>query len=49
MAFKINNGVKIENIYNIEDKVIFKYKEELLGIYEVDGNMLKTWKNFKTQ
>ena len=46
IAKKIKNGVKIENTYNIEDKVIFKYKNDLLGIYEKDKDMLKTWKNF---
>ena len=44
---KIVNGVKIENIYNIEDKVVFIDKNnKLLGIYEVEDNYLKVWKNF---
>lgn len=44
---KIRNGVKIENKWNMEDKVIFKNKEGiLLGIYETEGLYLKTWKNF---
>ena len=43
---KISNGVKIENKYNIKDKVIFKYKDKILGIYEKDKDILKTWKNF---
>ena len=44
---KITNGVKIENIYNIEDKVVFIDKNnKLLGIYEVEDNYLKVWKNF---
>ena len=42
----ISNGVKIENTFNINDKVIFKSKNKLLGIYEKQGNYLKTWKNF---
>ncbi len=46
---KISNGVKIDNKYNIKDKVIFKYKDKLLGIYEKDNNILKTWKNFNTK
>ena len=43
---KISNGVKIKNTYNIEDKVIFKYNNTILGIYQKDEDMLKTWKNF---
>ncbi|MBQ2640207.1 MAG: tRNA pseudouridine(55) synthase TruB [Bacilli bacterium] len=43
---KISNGVKIKNEFNIRDKVIFKYKDKILGIYEKDKDMLKTWKNF---
>lgn len=47
LAFKIKNGVKIKNTFNIDEKVIFKYKNDLLGIYQVDKDMLKTWKNFQ--
>ena len=44
---KISNGMKIENTYNIKDKVIFiNENNKLLGIYEVDNNELKVWKNF---
>ncbi len=44
---KISNGMKIDNTFNIKDKVIFKNKNnKLLGIYEVDNKKLKTWKNF---
>ena len=44
---KISNGMKIPNEYNIEDKVIFINKSnKLLGIYEVDNNELRVWKNF---
>ena len=43
---KISNGVKIKNTFNIENKVIFKYKNKLLGIYEKQGDYLITWKNF---
>ena len=43
---KISNGMKLLNIYNIEDKVIFTHSNELLGIYEKEDNMLKVWKNF---
>ena len=44
---KVINGVKIHNDYNIEDKVIFIDKNnKLLGIYEVEEDNLKVWKNF---
>lgn len=43
---KIRNGVSIPNDYQITDKVIFTYHSELLGIYEVKGERLITWKNF---
>lgn len=44
---KISNGQRIKNTFNILDKVIFKNKEDkLLGIYEVDNDELKVWKNF---
>lgn len=47
LEFKISNGMKLDNIWNIEDKVIFKNKKgELLGIYENENNILKVWKNF---
>lgn len=45
-ARKVSNGVKIDNIWNIKDKVIFKHNNKLLGIYEVKGDLLITWKNF---
>ena len=50
LARKVKNGVRVKNTFSIKDKVIFKYKNELLGIYQVDDNdyELKTWKNFKT-
>ena len=44
---KISNGMKINNDFNIKDKVIFiNESNKLLGIYEVDNNDLKVWKNF---
>lgn len=47
LSFKAKNGVKIPNNYNIMDKVIFKDQDnKLIGIYQVDGNYLKVWKNF---
>lgn len=43
----IRTGRKIENKYFIKDKVIFKDKNsKLLGIYEVENDILKVWKNF---
>lgn len=45
--FKIKNGVKISNDWKIENKVLFKdNKGHLLGIYQVEENELKVWKNF---
>lgn len=43
---KISTGQKIDNIFNIEDKVIFKYQNKIIGIYQKESNYLKTWKNF---
>ena len=44
---KIYSGQKLPNIWNIDDKVIFKSKDNrLLGIYEQVDNELKVWKNF---
>ena len=43
---KISNGVKIPNNYDIVDKVIFTYNNDLLGIYKKDNDILKVWKNF---
>lgn len=44
---KISNGQRVDNTFNAIDKIIFKNKDnKLLGIYEVDGNELKVWKNF---
>lgn len=47
LEFKISNGQKIVNNWNITSKVIFKNEaKQLLGIYEAEGNLLKVWKNF---
>ena len=47
LEFKIRNGQKINNIWKIINRCIFKNKEnKLLGIYERDNLMLKVWKNF---
>lgn len=44
---KITSGHKLNNTWNITDKVLFKYQNQLLGIYEVtDDDILKVWKNF---
>ncbi len=48
LEFKIRNGQKINNIWKIIDRCIFKNEEnKLLGIYERDNLMLKVWKNFR--
>lgn len=41
---KVINGCKIKNIYNIKNKVLLKYNNELIAIYQVDGELLKIWK-----
>ncbi len=47
LEFKIRNGVKLENTWNIKDKVLWKNQEgKLLGIYEVKEKQLRVWKNF---
>lgn len=47
LEFKISNGMKIYNKWRIKDKVIFKNtNNKLLGIYEVDNQKLRVWKNF---
>lgn len=44
---KITNGVKLNNSFDIKDKVLFVNKDDkLLGIYEKDNDKLKVWKNF---
>ena len=42
----ISNGVRLNNSFNITDRVIFKSNNKLLGIYEVKDNKLIVWKNF---
>lgn len=47
IEFKIYNGQKLPNIYNIKDKIIFiNNNNQLLGIYELKNQLLCTWKNF---
>lgn len=43
---KVSNGCKIDNTYNIDDKVIFTYKNMVVAIYEKNDNILKSFKNF---
>jgi len=47
LEFKIRNGVKIKNEWNIKEKALMKNKKnQLLGIYEKEKDLLKVWKNF---
>ena len=47
LEYKITNGVKLDNTFDIKDKVIFVNKDDkLLGIYEKESGILKVWKNF---
>ena len=43
---RISHGMKILNSWDVSNRVIFTYKNKLLGIYEVEDNYLKVWKNF---
>lgn len=46
-SFKIKTGQKLKNEYNIKDKVLFMdQNNKLLGIYQVENEVLKVWKNF---
>ncbi len=48
ILFKVKNGAVIPNIYNINDRVVFKNNQKLIAIYEVteDKKNLKSYKNF---
>ena len=47
LEYKIKNGMKIPNNWKIKDKVILlNQSKKLLGIYEVDNQKLRVWKNF---
>lgn len=48
LVFQIKNGMIVENIYHVEDRVIFKYNDEIIAVYEVDQDKskLKCYKNF---
>ena len=41
---KIKNGCRINNIYNIKDKVLFIYNKKIIAIYEKYNDELKIWK-----
>ncbi len=44
---KLSNGMKIKDRWNCNDRVIFHGpNKKRIGIYEKDGDNLKTWKNF---
>lgn len=44
---KISTGQKLNNTYNVLDKIIFKTESnKLLGIYLCEDKYLKVWKNF---
>ena len=43
LYFKIKNGVRLPNEYNIKDIVIFTYKNKELAIYENKDNILKSY------
>lgn len=44
---KIKHGQKLHNTWKIKDKVLFINEQKiLLGIYEVNNDELKVWKNF---
>ena len=44
---KIDNGVRIENTFNIEDKVMFRYNGEIICIYKSDDDYLKMYKKLR--
>ena len=47
LSFKIKSGQKLKNTYNLKDKVLFiDQNNKLLGIYQVENENLKVWKNF---
>lgn len=42
---KVSNGVRIKNTYN-KEYVLFKNKENIIGLYKNDNGMLKSYKMF---
>ena len=48
LAKDIKNGKKIPNSWNIPEKVMIRdSSKKLLGIYEVEEDHLRVWKNFR--
>ena len=43
LAFKIKNGVKIKDYYN-KDLVLFKNNNNIIALYQKDGDILKVYK-----
>ena len=41
---QVSNGCRINNTYNIKDKVLFMYNNNIIAIYENDKDNLKIWK-----
>ena len=44
MFKKVENGVILDNKYDVSDKVIFRYKGKIIAIYKKDVNRLKMYK-----
>ena len=44
---KIDNGVRIDNTFNIEDKVMFRYNNKIICIYKKEDNYLKMYKKLR--
>ena len=38
---KIKNGAKLENTFNIKDRVIFKYNNKIIALYKLQEDILK--------
>ena len=45
MAFKVRNGVAVDNIYN-EEMILFKDNKNVLALYKNDNGLLKAYKVF---
>ena len=46
LEFKIKNGCKIKDEWQVKEKVFFQNEDhQLLGIYEKEEEYLKVWKN----
>ena len=47
LEFKIRNGQKLKNIYQVQDKILFLAEsKKILGIYQSENDVLTVWKNF---